>query len=182
MPSHSPVIPIIIIVPLLVSSVIISLIHPTTEVCDIVFGIVPFVLDVLRNVLDLLHFLSSPSGCVLWKVLDVVDGIVESVLYAIVEVLDATDLLARPASRVLGEVGDVVAELVDTVFNSVLVAFEVVIYKSPHQNYSSIMQHGYSRMFSPSCISRAPPATPAAPAAAYFHPLPPCFFSCSCCW
>jgi len=124
---RSPVVVPVVVVPLLVPPVIISLIHTPAKSRNIVLRIVPPVLNILRDILDLLHLLASPARGVLWEVLDVVDSVVEAVLHAVVEVLDAPDLLAGPVCSVLGQVGDVVAEFVDAVFDGVLVALKVVL-------------------------------------------------------
>jgi large-conductance mechanosensitive channel len=89
-----------------------------------------------------LHLLSCPPGCVFWKVLDVVDSIVEAILYTVVKVLDTADLLTGPTSGVLGEIGDVIAEFIEAVFNTVLIAFKVVLYTTPYQYCSFVTLHG----------------------------------------
>jgi hypothetical protein len=177
----SPVVSVVVVIPLLVSAIIIRLIHSPTEGCDIARHVVPPVFDVLRDILDILDFLSGPPRCIFWEVLHVVDCVVEAVLYTIVEVFNATNLLAGPASSILREVGNVVAELVEAVFDTVLVALKIVLYDSIISTLTSCHDATNILMSSPSCINNAPPATPATPAAAYFHPLPPDFFSCSCC-
>jgi hypothetical protein len=117
----------VVVIPLLVPAIIIRLVHTPTKGRDISCHVIPFVIDVLWNILDLLNFLSSPSRCIFWKVFHVVDCVVEALIHAIVKVLNTTNLLASPTSSILWEVGNVVAELVDTVFDAVLVALKIVL-------------------------------------------------------
>jgi hypothetical protein len=177
----SPVVSVVVVIPLLVSAIIIRLVHSPTEGCDTIRHVVPPVFDVLWDILDILDFLSCPPRCIFWKVLHVVDCVIEAVLDTIVEVLNTANLLAGPASSVFWEVGNIVAELVEAVFDTVLVALKIVLYDSNISTLTSCHDATNILISSPSCINSAPPATPATPAAAYFHPLPPDFFSCSCC-
>jgi hypothetical protein len=118
---------IIVGVSLFVSAIIVGSVHPTTKVCDIFFGIVPLVLDVLRNVFDFLHLSTSPTCSILREVFDVVDSVVKSILHTIIEVLDTAYLLTGPTSSIFWEVRNVVAVLVKAIFDTVLVALKIVL-------------------------------------------------------
>jgi hypothetical protein len=118
---------VLIVIPLLVPAIIVGCVHPTSEVSNIVLGVIPLVLYVLRNVLNFLHLPASPSGRILGQVLNVIDSIVKAIVYTIIKVFDTANLLSGPSSSVFGEVGYVVAVLVHAVLDAVLVALQVVL-------------------------------------------------------
>jgi len=118
---------IVVIISLLVPPLIIRILHAIVKPIDIVDGIIPAVLDILRHIFDLLDLLAGPTRRILWEILNIIDGIVEALVHTIAKVFHAPNLLARPARGVLGEVGDIVAEFVDTVLDAVLVALKVVL-------------------------------------------------------
>jgi phage-related protein len=83
-PSYS----VLIIVPLLISSLIIRIIHSSPKLLHIIHPIIPLVLNILRNILYVLHLLARPARRILWEIFNVVDRIIKSILDAIVKVLD----------------------------------------------------------------------------------------------
>ena len=131
------------------------------RILDVVDGVVPPALDavantvealvdILRNVFNFLHLSAGPTGCVVGKVHDV---------------------LPRPVEGALGAV--LVAA--DVAFEASLVSIPPLFYIADASVSRAAATCEYERArslylptFSPSCISSAPPSTPAAsPAAPY---------------
>jgi phage-related protein len=112
---------LIIVIPLLISSIIIRIIHAAVKTVNIIPSIVPPALNILRNVLNLLDLPASPSRRIFWEVFDIIDSIVPAILDSITEAFKTSDLLARPVRCVLRHIGDVVAELVEATLDAVLV-------------------------------------------------------------
>jgi hypothetical protein len=173
---------VIILIPLLILPLVIRIIHAISKLLYTLDLTIPFILNILRNVLYCLDLLARPLRRVLREILDILDAIVPFLLGVVAKVFDAADLLPGPIRCVLRKVGDVVAEFVEAAFGAGDCVVEALLCdRCQYRNTMEVdIDGGGLPMLSLSCISNAPPASPATPAAAYFKPLPPLL--CSSCW